>query len=95
MLKRTDDRKETRIPARIVTGDRDVDCLVCDVSMGGARLRVADPNAIPQEFELVFQRTGELRRAKVRWRRAKDVGISFLKERRIFGRRVTPPRLTG
>lgn len=93
MMKRADDRKDTQLPARIVTETRTLECVVRDVSVGGARLRVTDPSTVPQEFQLEFQKTGELRRAKVQWRRAKDVGIAFLKDRRVFGRRQVPPQV--
>lgn len=91
MRTRTHNRQVTLLPARIIADGRSMDCAVRDVSPGGARLRVADPGAVPSEFQLVFQQNGEFRRAKVRWRRAGYVGVAFLEDRRVFGRRMAPP----
>jgi hypothetical protein len=92
MRNRSHDRQATLLPARIIAEGRSLDCAVRDVSPGGARLRVADPKVVPAEFQLVFQQTGEFRRAKVRWRRAQHIGVSFLEDRRVFGRRAVPPQ---
>ena len=67
------------------------DCVVKDMSAQGARLRVRDGKTVPQQFELVIAHTGESRPARVCWRTEKEVGVSFMPERRTFGRRVTPP----
>jgi hypothetical protein len=91
MRSRSHERKPTLIPARIIADGRSMDCAVRDVSPGGARLRVADPSGVAPEFQLVLEQAGELRRAKVRWRRGQYVGVAFLEDRRVFGRRVTPP----
>jgi hypothetical protein len=91
MRNRSHDRQATLVPARIIADGRSLDCAVRDVSPGGARLRVADSSAIAAEFQLMFQQTGELRRAKVRWRRGQYIGVAFLEDRRVFGRRTAPP----
>ena len=95
MLKRTHERTRTLIPAQITRSGRVLDCVVRDLSAGGARLRVADGGAVPQEFELFLKQTGEYRPARVRWRRPTEVGIAFMHERRSFGRRATPPPAPG
>jgi two-component system cell cycle response regulator len=91
MRNRSHDRKATLIPARIAVDGRSVECAVRDVSPGGARLRVSDAGVLPSEFQLIFQQTGECRRAKVRWRRGQYIGVAFHEDRRVFGRRVVPP----
>jgi hypothetical protein len=68
-----------------------MDCVVRDISATGARLRVPDATAVPPQFELLLKQTGEYRPAHVRWRRKGEVGISFMPERRAFGRRPQPP----
>lgn len=70
---------------------RDIDCVVRDISGTGARLRVPDAGAVPERFELLLKATGEYRPTHVRWRRKTEVGISFMPERRAFGRRTEPP----
>jgi hypothetical protein len=68
-----------------------MDCVVRDISATGARLRVPDSRAVPEQFELLLKQTGEYRPAFVRWRRKGEVGVSFQPERRAFGRRPEPP----
>jgi hypothetical protein len=50
---------------------------------------------VPQQFELLLKQTGEYRPANVRWRRPNEVGVSFMPERRSFGRRAAPPKATA
>lgn len=91
MKKRAAERTPTLVPAQITRAGRVIDCVVKDISASGARLRVPDAGAVPQEFELLFKQTGEYRPAHVRWRRKTEVGVSFMPERRSFGRRSHAP----
>lgn len=87
--------REERIPilvaAQITRAGRVIDCVIRDISARGARLRVPDGGAVPPAFELLIKPTGEYRPAHVRWRRAREVGVSFMPERRSFGRRAVAP----
>lgn len=89
--RRTQERTPTLIAGRIVFGTGSIDCVVRDISQTGARLRVPDAKAVPPQFELSLKQASVTRPAKVRWRRKTEVGVSFVPERRVFGRRLTPP----
>ena len=91
MLKRTEERTRVLAAAQITQAGRIIDCVVRDISAKGARLRVPDAGAVPSEFELLLKNSGEARPARVRWRKGVEVGVSFMPERRGFGRRLTPP----
>lgn len=58
-----------------------VECIVLDVSRGGARLRIADSLVLPDEFDLLLSYQGERQRVRLRWRRKKDIGVEFVKPR--------------
>jgi len=92
---RFEERTVTLAPARITRAGLEIDCTVRDISSKGARLRVPDARAVPEQFELLLNRTGERRVAEVRWRRRTEIGVLFRLERRSFGRRVQPPSTTG
>ena len=85
------ERTPTLAPAQITRAGRDIDCVVRDISATGARLRVPDAAAVPEQFELLLKQTGEYRPAFVRWRRKGEIGVSFEPERRAFGRRPHAP----
>jgi hypothetical protein len=91
MLRRSEEREPALIPAQITRAGRVIDCVVRDISAKGARLRVPDGGSVPQQFELFLKNTGEYRPAHVRWRRTSEVGVSFMPERRTFGRRKALP----
>jgi len=58
-----------------------VECIVLDVSRGGARLRIAESLMLPDEFDLLLSYEGERQRVRLRWRRQKDIGVEFIKPR--------------
>lgn len=93
MLKERSHKRTPTLSAATITADgRTIDCCVRDLSAGGAKLRVADGSAVPQEFQLFLKDSAEIRRAKVRWRRPTEVGIAFVHDRRVFGRRSSPAK---
>lgn len=64
------------------SGDAIQDCVVIDISPGGARLWVKTASHTPDEFLLWLTPTGGVRRScKVRWRTENDLGVQFLRER--------------
>jgi hypothetical protein len=71
-------RKRTFLGAKILFNDRRsvIDCLVKDMSEGGARLSLDGVAAIPEDFELSLS-DGRAFRCKVRWRRINSIGVSF------------------
>ncbi len=65
--------------ARIVfgRGHSTIDCVVLDLSTGGARLRVGEWMGLPERFELRIEH-GPAREAEVRFRGMEMTGIQFL-----------------
>lgn len=55
-----------------------IDCVVRDLSRGGARLRVEGHFAAPDEFHLVVLSSGERRRVSRRWQRGSEFGVQFV-----------------
>ncbi len=58
-----------------------VECIVLDVSRGGARIRITDSLVMPNEFDLLLSYEGQRQRVRLRWRRHKDIGVEFIKPR--------------
>jgi hypothetical protein len=54
------------------------ECLVRDLSAGGARLALPATVAVPDEFEITIAQRSLSCRAKTVWSRPHEVGIAFL-----------------
>jgi hypothetical protein len=87
-------RRSLRYPAWIELGQSGVrECQLSDVSRGGARLSVADPDNVPDEFVLRLSQGGATRRkSRIVWRSKTEIGIEFLKEPRPKATRVARPK---
>ncbi|MBX6426318.1 MAG: PilZ domain-containing protein [Variibacter sp.] len=71
-------RVEWQSPAYVVPGDgrERVNCIVSNLSNGGARITCAEP--LPDEFILrVTPGRGHPRKCRVVWRRKQDLGVEF------------------
>ena len=55
----------------------EIACILRDVSLDGARIRVAPGTALPACFDLVVPCRGETRRARVVWRDGDTAGLGF------------------
>ena len=55
-----------------------MDCLVRNVSQEGAKLVFSGAVTLPHEFDLTIERKGVRVRARTIWRRADEIGVSFL-----------------
>jgi len=54
-------------------------CTVVDISEGGARIEVASPQRLPEEFSLIItEDAGNVRRCRIIWRADNEIGISYL-----------------
>ena len=53
-------------------------CTVIEISEGGARLRVQDPQFVGPRFQLKFERNSPGRTCKVAWKKGDVVGIEFV-----------------
>lgn len=73
-------RIRTFLRGRIIYNHRasTMDCLVRDLSMGGARLALSETATLPDVFELVVPQKSVTYRCNLRWRRTDEVGVVFL-----------------
>jgi hypothetical protein len=53
------------------------ECRICDQSPDGARLALSRRAALPPQLAVYFDETGEVRTARVAWRRGRIVGVSL------------------
>ncbi len=60
-----------------VSGAEAMDCIVRDISAGGAQLFVGSVAGIPSEFRLEFEKNS-IRDCFVRWRVPNTLGVVFL-----------------
>src|ERR1700681_1778383 len=54
-----------------------INCLVCDMTISGAALEVAEPHDIPERFNLVFKADGTHIPCHVVWRQEDRIGVAF------------------
>ncbi len=54
-------------------------CTVRDLSEDGARIKVPDGQAVPQNVYFLELRSGAVHEARVVWRRLPEVGLQFVK----------------
>jgi hypothetical protein len=80
--KRTVPRRRVLKGGRIVfnNGRSTIDCTVRNLSPGGAKLGVASVVGIPDTFSLLVSGTEAPRACRVAWRRANELGVSFVSE---------------
>ena len=77
---RTAPRLRTLLKGKIIFNNRlsTVDCIVRDISAGGARLALAQHVTLPDVFELYVPLRERTYSAQVRWRAQEDLGVMFL-----------------
>ncbi|HEY0568466.1 MAG TPA: PilZ domain-containing protein [Xanthobacteraceae bacterium] len=54
-----------------------LDCLIRDISAGGARLIFSDAVTTPDALELYIPQKEQTLRAQVQWRQGQEVGVAF------------------
>jgi hypothetical protein len=59
-----------------------LNCIIVDFSVNGARIELNGAETLPDHVMLRLVSTGELKRAKVVWRRGNAAGLSFKIESR-------------
>src|ERR1700730_12618665 len=57
-----------------------MDCLVRNLSVGGAKISFTYTATVPDEFDLTIKQKGRALLARMVWRRADEAGIVFLNE---------------
>jgi c-di-GMP-binding flagellar brake protein YcgR len=55
-----------------------IDCVVCDVSIGGVGIALANASDVSDDFELTFDAARTLRPCRVAWRSQDRLGAMFL-----------------
>ena len=79
-----DSRAHPRIPTRLkgrllsIDGRCNLNCIVIDLSEGGARVTTANYDLVPSHPFLLIEKTSDIFECEVRWRRADGVGLSFV-----------------
>ena len=75
---RRSERFKTYLFARLVVeGNVQIDCVVRDLSDGGARVRLEADYDLPKNVRLNIVETGKTRTARVAWQRARHAGLEF------------------
>jgi hypothetical protein len=76
--KRLSPRRHTMIPAIIAFdgGRSRIDCVIRNLSDGGAKLEVATVKGIPQSFDLLVPQHAP-QACRVVWRALKELGVQF------------------
>jgi hypothetical protein len=65
-------------------------CLLVNVSDSGARLIMSSVEDVPDCFELVLSKKGEVRRqCEVTWRREKSIGVRFIRPGAVAAEEVS------
>jgi hypothetical protein len=77
--KRLSPRRNTMIIATIVydNGRSRIDCVIRNLSDGGAKLEVPTVRGIPASFDLLVPRHRP-QRCRVAWRALKELGVQFV-----------------
>lgn len=71
-------RRRTLLGARIEFFERPTfDCVVRNLSEGGARVQCDQQIELPDVFDLVIDKTEERRTARAVWRLERDIGLRF------------------
>lgn len=78
--KRISPRVRTFLKGRVIFNNRmsTIDCVVRNISSTGAKLQLTETVTLPDLFELFIPQKGETVRAKLRWRRGEEAGVSFV-----------------
>jgi hypothetical protein len=71
------ERRDTNAPATIRFGREQLDCVVRNISVGGAMLELAKVRQVPDSFQL-HESGKSPRPCRVRWRALKGIGVEFV-----------------
>lgn len=64
--------------AKIVIGTSAVlDCLVRDLSTGGARIEIQNATDLPEAVDVTFDGGHTFRPCRLKWRNLKETGVEF------------------
>ncbi len=73
-------RRQTNQPAWMTVDDSFAarQCTVVEISEGGAKLKIEDPQFVRPHFQLKFERASPGRACKVVWKKGDVFGIEFV-----------------
>lgn len=79
MIERRWPRVKTFLRATIYFNNRrsSLDCIVRDISDGGARLTVSEAALVPDTFEVHIPQKDRTHISDVKWRRGEEMGLEF------------------
>ncbi len=72
-------RHSTQCSGKFYAGDREVDCEILNISVGGAKVRLAEPVETNSEVRVRIDRVGEFS-GRVAWCKGTILGIEFHEE---------------
>jgi len=72
-------RYSTFARGKLFAGDREVDCDMLNISLGGAKLQLAEPVEADSDIRFQIEQVGEFS-GRVAWRNGANVGIKFHEE---------------
>lgn len=72
-------RHATLVSGKLVSGDAEVDCEVLNVSVGGAKIRIAEPIDTNSHVCVKIRQVGEIN-GRVAWRNGTTLGVEFQDE---------------
>jgi hypothetical protein len=77
---RATERGRSLLKAKIIFNNRmaTIDCVVKNISLGGAKIAVASGLSIPSEFDLEIPLRGRTYRVQMRWRDSDHMGVEFI-----------------
>lgn len=78
-------RHPTLCPGKLISGDQEVDCEVLNISVGGAKIRVAQPIEVNSNVCVRILRVGEFI-GRVAWCNGTTLGVEFQDELTEFAR---------
>lgn len=71
-------RRRVLKEAKVVLRDwSTIDCILRNLSDGGARLEFSDPASLPEQFDVLVVASSTLQPARCAWERGTSVGIKF------------------
>ncbi len=83
--RRTSPRLSTNRSGKVLCGAFAWDCVIKDMSDGGARVQMLSGSTPPASAQLVDLVGGFAHDAKVAWRKDREIGLTFLKSHDLRG----------
>lgn len=89
--RRAEPRRRVLLAGKIVQAyGLTFDCMIRNLTEGGAQLRVPTGQVAPNEFDLIEIRSGTAYRAEVAWRSPTEVGVKFSQRLDLNGSGAVP-----